>query len=587
MNRISTKKHNNDTNSLSIRNVFRYISPIVFILSFLILFSILLYTSYQNNREEQSNDITLLSERISKGIEIKLNGNLDYLKLLAKERSAGDLSENDFISRTSSFLKDHPEFINITWIDSSYVIKTVCPLKGNSHIIGLPIELVEPKYASRKARQTKESIYTQAFEAIQSEMSFEVWVPIFNESEFIGLFAGVYSCENLLKNSIPKQSFYNNHVQLLDKNSSIISEYPEIKIEIEHFSLETPLPYLDNGMKIRILMKNVQVYSWTMIILSVLSLILVFSFAYSLWKVKMESEMRKEIEISLIKNENILKLRNQKYYDLNEKLIKSSQDLKKTNTKLQKEKDRAEESDRLKTAFLQNMSHEIRTPMNAIIGFSDLLNDNFDNKPKLERFTQIINQRCEDLLNIINDILDIAKLESGQVPINIDVCHLNMLSQDLHNLFEDYETRNKNKNLSFQFEILSDLSKLSILTDQAKLKQIFTNLLNNACKFTHSGKITGTIKLDKKNNILFQITDTGIGIPEDKQIAIFDRFIRIEHASNKNIGGTGIGLSIVKGLVQLLGGDIHLKSELGKGSTFSVSFPEACLQSTEAENRMN
>ena len=578
MDRITTKKNNNNLNSSSIRNVFKYISPLVFILSFLLIFSIILHTTYQNSKEEQSNDISLLTERISKGIEIKLKGNLDYLNLLAKERSAGDLSENDFIARTSSFLKDHPEFINITWIDSKFVIRTVCPLEGNAHIIGLPIELAEPKYASRKARKTKRSIYTQPFEAIQSANSFEVWIPIFNESEFIGLFAGVYSCDNLLLNSIPKQSFINTHVQLLDKNTTIISEFPKHKIEKDHISIVTPLPFLDNGMKIRILMENVQPYSWTMIILSVLSLILVLGFAYSLWKVNMESEMRKQIEISLTKNERILKQRNQKYYDLNEKLIKSSQDLKKTNKNLQKEKDRAEESDRLKTAFLQNMSHEIRTPMNAIIGFSDLLSDNFDNKAKLERFTKIINQRCDDLLHIINDLLDIAKLESGQLPININAYPLNSLGDDLNNLFEDFETRNKNKNLSFQFEILSDLSQLTILTDQAKLKQIFVNLLSNACKFTDSGKIRGTIKVDKGKNIIFQITDTGIGIPEDKQVAIFDRFVQIEHPSNKNIGGTGIGLSIVKGLVELLGGEIHLESELGKGSTFSFSIPEVCLQ---------
>ncbi len=580
MSRITHKKNKGKLkiNSSPIRNVFNYISPLVFILSFLILFSVLLYTTYQKAQKEQSNDISLLTERVSKGIEIKLKGNLDYLNLLAKERSVGDLSENDFNSRTSSFLKDHPEFINITWIDSSFVIKTVCPLEGNSHIIGLPIELAEPKYASRKAKKTNNSIYTKPFEAIQSENSFEVWVPIFNKSEFIGLFAGVYSCENILINSIPEQSFYNSHIQLLNNNSVIISEFPKHKIKRNHISLETPLSFLDNGMKIRILMENVNPYNWTMIILFVLSLILVLGFAYSLWKMNVESEMRKQIEISLTKNERILKQRNQKYYDLNERLIKSSSDLKKTNKNLQKEKERAEESDRLKTAFLQNMSHEIRTPMNAIIGFSDLLCDNFDNKAKLERFTQIINLRCDDLLHIINDILDIAKLESGQLPINITTCPLNKFCEDLNNLFEDYETRNRNEKVSFQFEILSDLSQLAIVTDKAKLKQIVTNLLDNARKFTNSGTITGTVRIDKKNKIIFQISDTGIGIPKEKQIEIFDRFIQIEHNSNKNIGGTGIGLSIVKGLVHLLGGEIDLKSELGKGSTFSISFPDTCLQ---------
>lgn len=580
MNHIANRKHNKNLqfDSSSNRTIFHYISPLLFIFSFLVILSVLLYTIHTSSQKEQTNDIKLLSERISKGIEIKLKGNLDYLTLIAKARSAGNLSENDLSLRVSSFLIDHPEFINITWIDSNFVIKTVCPLKGNSHIIGLPIELPEPKYASRKAKETKQNVYTHAFEAIQSKSSFEVWVPVYDKSKFLGLFAGVYSCENVLKNSIPDQSFYNTHVQLLDKNSIVVSEFPKHNIEENNISIELPLFYLENGMKIRIIMEQVQAYSWIMIILFFLCVILVLGFAYTLWKMNLQIEMRKKIENSLTKNENILKKQNEKYFDLSEKLIKSSRNIKKANIALKIAKDHAEESDRLKTAFLQNMSHEIRTPMNAIIGFSDLLSDNFENKAKLERFAKIINQRCNDLLHIITDILDIAKIESGQLPVNISVCKLKSLCEELNSLFEDYQTRMINKNIQFRFKVLSDLSELTILTDQAKLKQIFTNLIDNAYKFTDVGSIEGICRLTENNKLVFSVSDTGIGIPKEKQTAIFDRFVQIEHSSNKNIGGTGIGLSIVNGLVEILGAEITLDSEVGKGSTFSISFPAICLQ---------
>lgn len=235
-------------------------------------------------------------------------------------------------------------------------------------------------------------------------------------------------------------------------------------------------------------------------------------------------------------------------------------------------KDRAEESDRLKTAFLHNMSHEIRSPLNAIKGFSQILVKYHGNKEKLDKYTRIIDQRSDDLLGIINDLLDIAKIESGQLTVNMEKCHIKSLMDDLSLQFKEVQTRLNKQHISFEM-ITTDLPEdTTFISDGTKLRQIFINLLTNAFKFTSQGKITGNCR-QEGDYLVFFVTDTGIGIPEDKQKAVFDRFIQLKQSPGDNTGGTGLGLSITRGLVSLLGGDITLKSVPGEGSTFSFTIP--------------
>jgi len=253
---------------------------------------------------------------------------------------------------------------------------------------------------------------------------------------------------------------------------------------------------------------------------------------------------------------------------------------KKVEEELIKAKDKAEESDRLKTAFLQNMSHEIRTPMNAIMGFSELLAINFNNKPKIERYSEIINLRCNDLLDIVNDILDIAKIESGQLPVSMEECNLHTLFVELSQFYLEHQKRMGKQQITFHLKVHSDVSGSIIITDKVKLKQIYINLISNAFKFTEVGTIEGGCKYDKNGNLLFYVSDTGIGIPKEKQQLVFERFAQVEQGSSRLYGGTGLGLSIVKGLVGLLGGEIFLQSELGKGSTFSFTIPYKTMVSS-------
>ncbi len=239
--------------------------------------------------------------------------------------------------------------------------------------------------------------------------------------------------------------------------------------------------------------------------------------------------------------------------ELNEKLFQ-------TNLELIGAKEKAEESDNLKTAFLQNMSHEIRTPMNAIMGFSGLLVENHGNKLKLEKFSEIINQRCTDLLDIINDILDISKIESGQLPVNNDECNITELFAELNLFFNEYKKRINKQHIMFGFECFCDHSHSVIQTDTVKLKQILINLIGNAFKFTEKGIIKCCCKTDN-DHILFYVSDTGIGIPKDKHDRVFERFSQ-----------SG-----------LLGGSIWLESEPEKGTTFYFTIKYNKSLSTKSE----
>lgn len=235
-------------------------------------------------------------------------------------------------------------------------------------------------------------------------------------------------------------------------------------------------------------------------------------------------------------------------------------------------KEKAEESDKLKTAFLQNMSHEIRTPMNAIMGFSELLPDAFDDKKMLEQYSGIIIQRCDDLLTIIDEILDIAKIESGHLSIHNEDCMLKHWFSEMNLFFTEYQKHIKKEHIELKFNC-AFLENDIVRFDQGKIKQILTNLIGNAFKFTEKGEIEIGCHFQNNNQLHFYVSDTGLGIPIEKQSFIFDRFAQIDTLTSRLYGGTGLGLAIAKGMIDAMKGNIYLKSSPGEGTTFYFWIP--------------
>jgi PAS domain S-box-containing protein len=260
-------------------------------------------------------------------------------------------------------------------------------------------------------------------------------------------------------------------------------------------------------------------------------------------------------------------------------------DIDKTQKELVEAKQKAEESDRLKSAFLANMSHEVRTPMNGIIGFSEMLKQENLSSGQLENYIDIIHKSSQQLLKIITDILDISKLDSGQTQIIEKELNLNKL---LCKLYDDLSYDNRDDD---EINLILDINlpeiESIIIAEERKLIQILQNLLSNAYKFTSAGEIKFGYKLINDKNIEFYVSDTGIGIPEDKQKVIFERFRQGNDSYSGNYGGTGLGLAISKGFVELMGGNIRLETEEDKGTNvyFTIPYKPVHTESIKHKNR--
>jgi signal transduction histidine kinase/CheY-like chemotaxis protein/HPt (histidine-containing phosphotransfer) domain-containing protein len=240
---------------------------------------------------------------------------------------------------------------------------------------------------------------------------------------------------------------------------------------------------------------------------------------------------------------------------------------------LQKAKEKAEESDKLKTAFLANMSHEIRTPMNAIMGFSKLLADKELTNQTGKQYADYIYSGAVNLLKIINDILDVAKIEAGQLTIKLKTCRINTILDEIYLSFEQQKKSQEKGHIQFIVKKNREDKDFAVKTDPLRLRQILLNLIGNALKFIEKGSIEFGYYFKNGKFIYFYVKDTGIGIPEDKRDLIFSRFGQIEGDKIKNPGGTGLGLSISKHLVEGLGGQIEMESTIDVGTIFTFSIP--------------
>jgi signal transduction histidine kinase len=250
-------------------------------------------------------------------------------------------------------------------------------------------------------------------------------------------------------------------------------------------------------------------------------------------------------------------------------LQRTTEILKTRNRELRIALTRSEESDRLKSAFLANISHEIRTPMNGIIGFSDLLSAPDLSADMRRTYAELISTSSHQLLSIINNILDISHIESGQTEVSQDPVSLNEI---LDNISMFYITMALEKRISFQIVKTLDDEAGMIITDRDKLQQILDNLLDNAFKFIRKGEIKLGYVMDR-DMVRFYVEDTGPGIEALQQERIFDRFTKVNVVKERFIEGTGLGLAISKALVELLGGTIMVSSIPGKGSEFSFTLP--------------
>jgi len=228
-----------------------------------------------------------------------------------------------------------------------------------------------------------------------------------------------------------------------------------------------------------------------------------------------------------------------------------------------------EESNRLNTAFLRNISHEIRTPLNAIVGFATLLGEPEYDQVQRQEFANIISNKTDHLLEILNDIIEMSDIESNTVKVKKDETNLNML---VRRVYKRFKTKVNAKNIQFEYSVPSEDNEVNITTDRFKLFQILQNLVGNAIKFTSEGKVHFGYKV-KNGELEFYVSDTGIGISPEHQSKIFNRLFQADNSYSRRYEGTGLGLAVCKAYVELLGGEIRFYSTPGVGSTFYFTLP--------------
>ncbi len=288
--------------------------------------------------------------------------------------------------------------------------------------------------------------------------------------------------------------------------------------------------------------------------------VIIFLSIFGYKRFLLEFKKRLASQKQLIESEKTLKIQNNEYAALNEKLLKAKQ--------------KAEESDRLKSAFLANTSHEIRTPMNGILGFAALLSEPGLESEEQQKYIKVIQKSGARMLNIISEIVDISKIESGLTEVNINEVNI---TEKLESVYELLKPDADAKAINLFIKDSLPMDETVFKTDEEKLFAILSNLVKNAIKYTDKGSIefgySSTSLPNKINELQFYVKDTGIGIPKDRQQAIFKRFIQADIADLQARQGAGLGLSIAKAFVEMLDGKIWVESEQGKGSCFYFTLP--------------
>ena len=303
-------------------------------------------------------------------------------------------------------------------------------------------------------------------------------------------------------------------------------------------------------------------------------------------------ELEKSFNYMAIEINNLISTQKELNEHLEDKVDEKTKELLQINETLEKEVEqrteslknalfKAQSSDKVKSTFLANMSHEIRTPLNSIIGFSELLTHNSDIDESSKKYSQIIEESAKSLLAIINDILDISKIESGNFDINMKKTNIFEVCNMVYELFIN---RAKDKNIDLNYSIDKNIPK-NLLTDGIRIRQVLVNFISNAIKFTaQNGNVEFVVSLIEHNDnmvkIRFLIKDSGIGIPSNKQGNIFEPFIQVDNESNRQYEGTGLGLSISSHIAKLFGTKVELTSEVGVGSSFWFDIEmEVCTSS--------
>jgi signal transduction histidine kinase/DNA-binding response OmpR family regulator/HPt (histidine-containing phosphotransfer) domain-containing protein len=533
-------------------------APFIFLGLFAALTFVILLLLRARERESRLDELQGRTQSLAQLIDFRLKGNLDYLELLAGEAAQGTLDAQSFQSRAGEFVAGHPELINITRVDAQFQIEDVAPRLNNSQILGLKLELPEPKRAAHRARNTGQPVYTKVMEALQGDASFEVWVPILDRGAFKGLLACVYSVPRWTQQLQAIDNLHPGTIGLDDASGHYLRGALPGEPQADWITLRQPFGPPDIGLFLRMQTPKAAKLDWRLAALSTFCLLLVAGMALALWNLRWEAIEQKRLEQELREHQDHL-----------ETMVEErTRALDESVWRLAIAKEAAEAASRAKSAFLANMSHEIRTPMNAIIGMSHLALQ-ADPTPRQRDYLTKVKTAANSLLGVINDILDFSKIEAGKLDMETREFRLEEVLAQVTDLVGGHATE---KRLEFMLDSDPDLPP-TLVGDPQRLAQVLTNLCSNAVKFTETGEVilvTARMADAAEDQVLvrFSVRDTGVGMTPEQAAMVFQPFSQVDASSTRRFSGTGLGLAICKRLVEMMGGEIWVESEPGHGSEF-------------------
>ncbi len=512
--------------------------------------------------ETAKNRLNLTGLFISDQYSGVLRDNIQTLQNMKSRLEETNGEYFDFwVHDASLILHQNPSFLLVEWIDSNMTIQRIEPVKGNEAALGLNLAKVEYRRAEwlKSAGDSSVNI-THWAELTQKGHAFLVDAPVYYNNRFQGTITAGMDFTSHFNEIIDGRGSFS--IKLYDQKGNLFYEWgaPHPNSTLKY---EVGIPLKTEGQSWKFEMspgvgfyEENQFFEYKVGL--VLGLIIAFAIAVITYFMQRSSwESRRITEVN--------------------------RKLKILNIELELEKQRALKATRVKTEFLSNMSHEIRTPLNAILGLVTILQSEGENERQREKYLGMMEFSSKNLLSIVNDILEIDKVESGGIELNLKPFSPLAEVESLLNLYEEGFER-KNVKLIRNFPARTSIQ---VNSDPVKFGQIVTNLIRNAYKFTEEGTVEVSLEEELSGeylNLRLTISDTGIGIPEESIDVIFDRFAQVETGLKRKYEGTGLGLAITKKLVERLGGKISVKSKLNVGSSFTVEMSLPIIKREEFES---
>ena len=529
------------------KKVIRIRAALVFLTMFVIILGCTFLVNENQKKREQLKAAYTAESTISR-VEVQLNRYMAESDLVKKSIEDGLMISDAQFAQLSRLMQDEDYIIKAHEIAKDGIVSQIYPIQGNENAMGFNIlEDSERKKAARRARDSGEYTLAGPFELVQGGTGVLLFDPVYQidaqgNKKFWGFSVLVMDWEKFIdKMELNKLEDAGYHYQIWkrdnkDNEKVVIAQC--VNFEKED-TLEVACEVPNDTWYFEIIPEN----GWITLIQRLWGLLISFMTAFIIMTVYLQFKMRRYRE------------------QIHE-------------TELERAVHEAKCANEAKTRFLFNMSHDIRTPMNAIIGFADLLEKHIDEKERVRDYIGKIKSSSEFLLSLINYVLETARIESGKTSLKKEVSCASRLIESLTDVFEPEVCK---KGLTYSYT--KDIEHEYVMGDETKVREIFINIIGNSLKYTPAGgKITIDIReipFDRENYIAYKIVveDTGIGMSEDYLPHIFEKFSREHTSTESKVVGTGLGLPIVKALIDLMGGTIEIESEAGKGTKTTVMIP--------------